>query len=460
MKYILNPEIALRSWWYVPYAYYIWGDYRAKKLTKEEFEFLSQCDGEAELPEDELAETLEKRGFIRPARPCERMHDWQRPRFCNNRYFPHASLMLTGKCNYNCLHCFNAADNARLQSEFTLEEVETLFDQMEQCGITALTLTGGEPMMHPHFMDVVRSAYQHHIFIDDLNTNGYFITQEILDEMKSIGFMPMIKISFDGVGHHDWLRNRAGAEADALRAFRLCRENGFHTMAQMNVHRKNADVLMDTAKLLDDMGVDVLRIIRTSESPRWTENAGDCCLDIEEYFELATEFCRKYAQTGCRMNIVIWQFDYLYPESKEYALIGYGEGEYRDSLPVCKGNRGKVAIAADGNVFPCHQMSGYYEKHGDLLGNVRTDGLQPLLQKSKYLCEVCTTVKELREKNPVCDQCEWIRYCAGGCRAIGLALTGDKMGVDKSKCIFYKKGYPKKIAEALPGWTSLTEIKQ
>ncbi|MCD8105466.1 MAG: radical SAM protein [Lachnospiraceae bacterium] len=458
MKYILNPGIALRSWWYVPCAYYIRGEYEAKKLQKGEFDFLSLCDGETDLPENEIAASLKARGFIREARPCERMNDWQRAKFCNNRYFPHASLMLTGKCNYNCLHCFNAADNARLQSEFTLEEAETLFTQMETCGINALTLTGGEPMMHPHFMDVVRSAQRHHIFLNELNTNGSFITQEILDEMKEAGCRPYMKISYDGTGHHDWLRHHSGAEQDALRAIRLCKENGFRVMAQTNVHRRNADVMLPTAKLLDSMGVDAIRIIRTSESPRWAQNAGDSCLAIEEYFDRMTEFCGEYIKTGCKMDVIIWQFLRLYPGSRQYALVGYSEGEYRDSIPVCKGNRGKVAIAANGNVFPCHQMSGIYEKNGDILGNVKRDGLQPLLQGGKYLCEVCTTVKELREKNPACGKCEWFPYCCGGCRAIGLALTGDKMGVDKSKCIFYKKGYPKKIAEALPGYTPLTRI--
>lgn len=57
--------------------------------------------------------------------------------------------------------------------------------------------------------------------------------------MKNIGCDPLIKISFDGIGHHDWLRNRKGAEEDALRAIRLCIENGFRVKVQTNVHRLN-----------------------------------------------------------------------------------------------------------------------------------------------------------------------------------------------------------------------------
>lgn len=460
MKYILNPNIALRSWWYVPYAYYMKGDFKAKKLQKEEFEFLSLCDGETELPEDKLSKRLKEKGFIREANRCSKLSDWQRAKFCNNRYFPLANWMITGKCNYNCLHCFNAADNARLQSEFTLEEAEKLLDEAEKCGIIGFTVTGGEPMMHPYFMDIIRSIYKRNMYVQELNTNGYFLTQEILDELKEIGCYPLMKISFDGVGHHDWLRNRKGAEKDALRAIKLCKDNGFAVMAQTNVHRLNLDSMLPTAKLLDSMGVDKIRIIRTTEAPRWVQNSGDSCLGIEEYFDEMTEFCRKYAKTDCKMDVDIWQFIHLHPRIKRYmpSSLQYNEGEYRDTLPVCKGNRGMIAIAANGNVFPCHQMSGYYEQHGELLGNVKKDGLQSILQESKYLCEVTATVKYLREKNPVCDKCKWFKYCAGGCRAIGLALTGNKMGVDKFKCIFFENRYLEKIAEALPDYKSLAVV--
>ena len=44
-RYILNPDIALRSWRLVPYAYNRKGVRNAKGLKKEEFEFLLKCDG-------------------------------------------------------------------------------------------------------------------------------------------------------------------------------------------------------------------------------------------------------------------------------------------------------------------------------------------------------------------------------------------------------------------------------
>ena len=34
-----------------------------------------------------------------------------------------------------------------------------------------------------------------------------------------------------------------------------------------------------------------------------------------------------------------------------------------------------------------------------------------------------------------------------------MALTGDRFGVDSSKCIFFKQGYLEKLADALKGYT-------
>ena len=63
MTYILNERIALRSWWRVPYAYYVKGVVAARKLTREEFELLSRCDGHSEIEESELLTSLLERGL-------------------------------------------------------------------------------------------------------------------------------------------------------------------------------------------------------------------------------------------------------------------------------------------------------------------------------------------------------------------------------------------------------------
>lgn len=241
---------------------------------------------------------------------------------------------------------------------------------------------------------------------------------------------------------------------------RLCKENGFEVWAQTNVHRLNIDTVLLTAKMLDEMGIDEMRIIRTTESPRWKENAGDSCLSVDEYYDKMYEFAAEYTKEPHKMDIDIWQFLTIFPSNKAFRVrpVECAEGDYRDSLPVCRGNRGKVAVAANGNVYPCLQMSGYYDAKNDFLGNIKTGGLQPLLQKGAYLDEICVTPGQLANVNNKCAECKWFRYCAGDCRALALALTGDKLGSDLAKCVFFNSGYYEKIMVLFDGWRNLAPI--
>ena len=110
MYCVLTEKTALRSWPHVPYAYYTKEDPYAKSLTKDEFEHLLLCDGKSDLKPDETIQHLLKKGLIRECKKGERNSSWSSFRKYENRYFPKMNFMMTGKCNCNCLHCFNAAD--------------------------------------------------------------------------------------------------------------------------------------------------------------------------------------------------------------------------------------------------------------------------------------------------------------------------------------------------------------
>jgi radical SAM protein with 4Fe4S-binding SPASM domain len=218
--------------------------------------------------------------------------------------------------------------------------------------------------------------------------------------------------------------------------------------------------MLPTARLLDEMGVYEMRIIRTTEVPRWNENAQGATLELGEYFDKMLEFVRDYTAREHSMIIDIWQLMTLFPKSRSYNLrtVACVEGAYKPTRPVCPGNRAMVAVSANGNVFPCMQVSGYYEARNDVLGNVKESGLQPHLQMGKYLAEVCTTVGDLARINAKCRECPYFQYCAGGCRAVAMTLTGNKMGVDPSKCLFFQGGYYRKVINLMSGWKNNTPM--
>ena len=142
MYYRTNKNIALRSWKFVPRAYYIKDEPYAKGLTKEEFDLLLLCDGEHDIPDSAAADSLAERGLIEKCSRGEKPCEWSRHKSYDHRYFPKMNFMITGKCNYNCLHCFNAADNSPLMTEWSYKDAVDLLRQAKDCGIHAFTITG------------------------------------------------------------------------------------------------------------------------------------------------------------------------------------------------------------------------------------------------------------------------------------------------------------------------------
>jgi radical SAM protein with 4Fe4S-binding SPASM domain len=454
--YRLKDNVALRKWKYVDRAVYVKGADTAFSVSEEEFKTLMECDGEHDLQSDPCLTRLMERGFIEECRNGDRPDEWSLLKEYDNLYFPRMNLMITGKCNMNCLHCFNAKDNAPLNSELSYEQVIDIIDQADRIGVHAFTLTGGEPLVHRRFLDIVKAIHERNMHVFELNTNGVLITQELLTALKDIGCRPAMKISFDGIGYHNWMRQNPKAEELAIRAIKLCKRNGFEVRSQTQINRKNIDSMMETARMLNGLGVEGMRMIRTTEAPRWEKNSPQSSLTYEEYYGTMLEFAREYMDSGMKMNIDIWQFIRLFPSHHSYEIvpIACNKKDFNIRIPMCKGNRGMIAVTSSGEVVPCLQMSGYFIEKGISLGNLFRTPLEELVKTSPYLDIATAPVFVQIVNNDKCADCKYYKACTGGCPALGLLYSqnSDFYHEDVTKCIFFENGWYEKVTDTLKGW--------
>ena len=452
----LKEDIALRKWKYVDRAVYRKGMDHAFPISKEKFNLLLLCDGNHDIEPSPYLSSLLSEGYIEKCEKGEEPSKWSLLKEYDNYYFPRMNLMITGKCNLNCLHCFNAKDNAPLNTELSFEQIVDILNQARDIGVHAFTLTGGEPLVHHRFLDIVRAIYDRDMMIFELNTNGLLLNQKILDEFKRLRCYPLIKISFDGVGYHNIIRQHPKAEDMTIKAIKLCLDNGFRVKAQVQVNRKNVDVMMDTAKLLDEMGVDEMRIIRTTEAPRWEKNSPNSSLTIEEYYERMLDFSKEYIDSEMKMVVDIWQFLKLYPSHHMYSLIPIActKDEFNIRIPMCKGNRGMIAISSGGEAVPCLQMSGWFLEHNISLGNVLKTPLKQLVKDSDYLNLAMAPLFKQIVENDKCGNCKYYKACTGGCPALGLLYSknNDYYHEDITKCIFFENGWYEKVTDTLKTW--------
>lgn len=458
MKFILNPNVILRGYRNMPYIYYFRGYGNAGRISEKECGILRKmytpCTAEVFHEKEDVFRRFLRQKLIKEYQTGDKVREYQQYRYCDCAYTPNVNWAVTGKCNYNCLHCFNAGYERESCDGFSREQAFRLIDEFCECGIMNVTITGGEPLLYPDFMDIVRYMDRKGLHLKAINTNGALITQKMLEELYEFTPNTLFKISFDGFGYHDWLRNRQGAEKEALLKINQLLANSFRVQIQTNLHRKNKDSILRTAKVFEALGVERMRIIRTSESPRWKQNGRGMTLTIPEYFDYARYFAKEYADFAQTMQVDIWQVMKLNPRTKSYCYSGsrnHGTKCMKE-IPVCCANRHTLAITPEGETVPCNQMSGWMKMNRLSLGNVKEMPLKEILNDGAYRNAIDYSVEELFERNPnICGACRYRFVCLGGCRACailhgssesGKGLTGMDAyygNYDSLKCLFYNE---------------------
>ena len=106
-------------------------------------------------------------------------------------------------------------------------------------------------------------------------------------------------------------------------------------------------------------------------------------------------------------------------------------------------------------------MSGYMQATHTEYGNVKRDGLKPLLQDSAYMRCVCQTVQDRLDRNEKCRTCPYLTDCAGGCPAAAMLNPENPMemlGIDNWKCLFFENHWWERLERRLTGYRNLTPI--
>jgi MoaA/NifB/PqqE/SkfB family radical SAM enzyme len=133
---------------------------------------------------------------------------------------------LTTSCNLKCKHCFYQ-NNKEFSSNHFLrkEEALTLIDKFKKNGINKLVLTGGEPTIHPDFIEIAKHA-KSKIKKVTLCTNGVIQNENYRKKIIDLNF-DTYTVSIDShlEGVHDDFRGKKGALKEVLIFTKLLEKN-------------------------------------------------------------------------------------------------------------------------------------------------------------------------------------------------------------------------------------------
>ncbi|HVP44229.1 MAG TPA: radical SAM protein [Terriglobales bacterium] len=109
-----------------------------------------------------------------------------------------AHVIPVRRCNLACAYCNEYDDFSK---PVPLETVHERLDRLAALGTTIITISGGEPLLHPD-LDAIIGHVRRRGMIAGLITNGYLLTRERIERLNRAG-LEHLQISIDNVQPDD-----------------------------------------------------------------------------------------------------------------------------------------------------------------------------------------------------------------------------------------------------------------
>ena len=94
-----------------------------------------------------------------------------------------AHIIPIRRCNLSCTYCNEFDDHS---PPVPTTEMLRRVDLLAELGTTLITISGGEPLLHPELETIIRHIRQHGIFAS-LISNGYLLTSDRIRELNAAG---------------------------------------------------------------------------------------------------------------------------------------------------------------------------------------------------------------------------------------------------------------------------------
>src|ERR1700733_1087979 len=103
-----------------------------------------------------------------------------------------AHIIPIRRCNLSCAYC-NEYDD--VSKPVAVDVLERRINKLADLGTSILTLSGGEPLLHPELDDII-AIMRRRGFMAGMITNGYLLTAERVQRLNKAG-LDHLQISID-----------------------------------------------------------------------------------------------------------------------------------------------------------------------------------------------------------------------------------------------------------------------
>ncbi len=312
---------------------------------------------------------------------------------------------ITQTCDLNCKHCYDRSTRATVTIEEAWDVLDQFYDFCQDRHVFGqISFTGGNPLMHPLFLDIYKAAADRGFMTAIL---GNATTPEKLTEICATQKPEFYQVSLEGLKeHNDYIRG-AGYFDRVMHFLDDLKAADIYSMVMLTLTRENMGQVLPLAELLRDK-VDLFTFNRLSMVG---EGAQLLTPDKEEY----ETFLRTYLEAE-HDNPVMALKDNLIniirlEEDKDLfgGCAGFG----------CGAAFNFVALLPDGEVDACR-------KFPSPIGNIHDQTLGEIYDSAEAV--------RYRTGPSSCRGCR-IRHVCGGCLAV-IDSKGLDLAADRDPCCF------------------------
>lgn len=325
-----------------------------------------------------------------------------------------ALIQITERCNLHCAHCFVSSGNWGEHMRFE-DIVDRVLPRLRRARVERITLTGGEPFVHPSIMEICQAVAELDMPLG-ICTNATQTTDEQIAYLQRFGNVH-INVSFDGfrAESHGKFRGSQSSFGVTVETTRKFAEAG---LLQGLLSTPNAlTQVAEFAALCEfavEVGAQYVLMNPLSSFGRGVKSQGRLAADEEKMraIQAITEHFREHG-----LDLVHIRFP-------------------NDDKPLGGCDIGKlIYVFADGRlavcpyiVFAARTPQSKYPDTEFLAGNILHDEVGPVLDAydfhSRY--RVGSNVK--------CGSCSMNSGCGKGCPAAVISRGGYIGEVDTEQC--------------------------
>ena len=360
---ILAPGYVLRRL-ESPVVYDISGD-DLYELDEEAFLFLKECNGGNPASNlfnnGEMTEAIEfmldEGILLMKDRPDHRKITIPRSPIPSLRYL---LMNITNICNLACKHCYLGKPG---NLEMDIEIFEKAVSQFETMGGLKLMISGGEPLLHSGFWELMEILPSYELRVVVLS-NGTLIDESAAQKLSN--YADEVQVSIDGIGSHDLLRGK-GSYKRSMEGISNLVKSGIPVSIASMIHKFNTREFEEMETLFSGLGAISWSVDVPSVTGALAENQ-EFVLDISE--------------------------------AAQYLNYGFGAGTHESTGDYTCGSH-MCSVSPDGSVSKC----GFFE-------DMPAGDVKNLRSAWEELCrKYLFTLDELD-----CRDCSKIQNCRGGCR--------------------------------------------